>query len=81
MRTMFQDLRYALRQLVKSPGFTFTSVLSLALGIGATTAVFSVIYGILMDPYPYANPDRMVHMGLVNSGCARRHGLEGDDSR
>ncbi|HVZ82565.1 MAG TPA: ABC transporter permease [Terracidiphilus sp.] len=62
MRTVLQDLRFTLRQLVKLPGFTLTAILSLALGIGATTAVFSVVYAILMDPYPYAAPDRMVHM-------------------
>src|SRR5208337_4885693 len=65
MKTPLQDIRYGLRQLVKMPGFTLTAVLSLALGIGATTAVFSVVYSILMDPYPYASPDRMVHMRLV----------------
>src|SRR5579863_9416688 len=65
MRTILQDLRYAFRQLIKMPGFTFTAVISLALGIGATTAVFSVVYAILMDPYPYAAPDRMIHMRLV----------------
>jgi putative ABC transport system permease protein len=64
MKTLLQDIRYGLRQLVKMPGFTFTAVLSLALGIGATTAVFSVVYSILMDPYPYAASDRMVHMRL-----------------
>src|ERR1700756_4483687 len=65
MRTRLQDLRYAMRQLLKLPGFTLTAVLSLALGIGATTAVFSVVYAILMDPYPYAAPDRMIHMRLA----------------
>ena len=59
---MFPNLRFTFRQLRKNPGFTVTAILSLALGIGATTAVFSVIYAILMDPYPYASPDRMVHM-------------------
>jgi len=68
MRTLLQDLRYTSRQLIKLPGFTLTAVLSLALGIGATTAVFSVIYAILMDPYPYAGADRMIHMRLQDSG-------------
>src|SRR5208337_4339552 len=65
MKTLFQDIRYGFRQLIKMPGFTLTAVISLALGIGATTAVFSVVYSILMDPYPYANPDRMVHMRFL----------------
>jgi hypothetical protein len=51
MQTLIQDLRYSVRQLIKSPGFTLTAVISLALGIGATTAVFSVIYAALIDPY------------------------------
>ena len=73
MRTILQDLRYAVRQLIKLPGFTFTAVISLALGIGATTAVFSVVYAIIMDPYPYAAPDRMIHMRFIqpNGGTAR----------
>src|SRR6202167_5235145 len=78
MRTLLQDLRYSCRQLVKLPGFTITAVLSLALGIGATTAVFSVVYAILMDPYPYKAPDRMIHMRLVTpSGDLRGFGVTG----
>ncbi len=65
MKTILHDIRYGFRQLVKMPGFTLTAILSLALGIGATTAVFSVVYSILMDPYPYAAPDRMIHMRLT----------------
>lgn len=76
MKTVFQDLRYAFRQLVKLPGFTLTAVLSLALGIGATTAVFSVVYAILVDPYPYANPDRMIHLRMqMPNGAMRGFGL------
>jgi hypothetical protein len=53
MQTLIRDLRYSVRQLIMNPGFTLTAVISLALGIGATTAVFSVIYAVLMDPYPF----------------------------
>ncbi len=59
-----QDLRYAFRQFRRAPGFVITAVLSLALGIGATTAIFSVIYGVLLDPYPYKDANRMVHVEL-----------------
>jgi predicted permease len=67
MNTLIQDLRYCLRQLAKTPGFTLTAILSLTLGIGATTAVFSVIYAVIMNPYPYAASDRMIHMRLFDS--------------
>jgi len=78
MQTLLQDLRFSLRQLFKSPGFALTAVLSLALGIGATTAVFSVVYGILMNPYPYAASDRMIHMRLLDDSQQERgFGLTG----
>lgn len=64
MRTLLQDLQYALRQFLKAPAFTLSAVLSLMLGIGATTAIFSVVYGVLLDPYPYRDNDRMVHVEL-----------------
>ncbi|HEV2135316.1 MAG TPA: ABC transporter permease [Terracidiphilus sp.] len=64
MQTSVQDLRYALRQLVRSPRFTLTALISLALGIGATTAVFSVIYAALLNPYPYPDADRIVRLSI-----------------
>jgi predicted permease len=63
MHTILKDVRLALRQLRKSPGFTLTVVLTLALGIGATTAVFSLVEGILLRPFSFPNPDRLVILG------------------
>jgi putative ABC transport system permease protein len=57
-----QDLRFALRQLGKTPGFTLIAILTLALGVGATTSIFSVAYGILLRPLPFSEPERLVRV-------------------
>ena len=63
---MFQDLRFGVRMLLKHKGLTAVAVLTLALGIGATTALFSVIYGVLISPYPYARSHEIWTPGLVS---------------
>jgi putative ABC transport system permease protein len=78
MHTLLQDLRYALRQLIHSPGFGLAAVVSLALGIGATTAVFSVVYAAVIDPFPYRAADRMANMQLIGkTGQESYFGLTG----
>jgi predicted permease len=64
MRTVVQDLRFAWRQLVRNPGFSLAAILSLGLGIGATTAVFSVLYAALLNPFPYKDANRIVRFGV-----------------
>ncbi len=69
MGILFQDLRYALRQLRMSPGFTLTAVITLALGIGANTAIFTLVHGILLRSLPVADPARLYRIGDSPDCC------------
>jgi predicted permease len=71
MWTVLQDLRFSLRLLIKNPGFTLVAVISLALGIGATTAIFSVLYAGLLNPYPYRDADRIVTLTVYSKVSGR----------
>jgi predicted permease len=78
MGSFIADLRYAARELRRSPGFALTAILSLALGIGATSAVFSVVYGVLINPFPYVGAERMMQLSLRDTaGRFRGAGMSG----
>src|SRR5215470_13147422 len=77
MDGLLSDVRFALRSMRRSPGFTAAVIVSLALGIGATTAIFSAVYGVLLRPLPYADGDRlaivystMTSRGIPESGTS-----------
>jgi len=68
MESLLADIRYAVRSLFKSPGFTVTVIVTLALGIGANTAIFSALYGVLFKPLPYPHQERLVALGYTFQG-------------
>src|SRR5579864_9663348 len=82
METFFQDMRYGCRQLRKGPGFALIAVLSLAVGIGTTTAVFSIVYATLLHPYPFRDWERLVTLTVDDAnGNLRFISINGDQVR
>jgi predicted permease len=78
MNQLLQDIRYALRQLHKSPGFTLTAIITLALGIGANTAIFTLVHGILMSSLPVSDPKQLYRIGDTDDCCVEGGFPDGD---
>ncbi len=74
---MLEDIRYAIRQFLKTPGFTLTAILTLALGIGATTAIFTLIHAILLKSLPVARPSELIRVGDTEN-CCINGGMQND---
>ena len=80
MITLLDDLRYAVRQLRRSPGFSATAILTLALGIGATTAIFTLVYQILLRSIPVSHPEQIYKIGKTIE-CCDDGSMQGDGAR
>src|SRR6516164_7623451 len=78
MRTLFSDLMYALRQMRKAPGFTTVAVITLALGIGANAAIFTLVYAILLQPLPVKDASSLYRLGSHDINCCVQGGLQDD---